>query len=165
MELSNSNIKKFLKFSYISGNENPKKLLIFWKMEIFIPSSIKEKKFIPPKNSLCIRKSNFLTLILKKFLYFWKWNPALFSPSSKSKNNPPRENFLYFSKRKPRKNFSQERFFYFLGNRNPKTELSYISGGTSRAPKTKIYYIFLKKVMNNILKKHFWIIVSKTYIN
>ena len=53
--ISGSNIKKFLMFSYISGNENPekipyisgngnpKKLLIFQDMELLSPSS-KDKK-------------------------------------------------------------------------------------------------------------------------
>ena len=62
MELFCSNIKKFLTFSYISGNgnrpniiyisgnRNPKKLLIFREMELFSLSS-------------------------KKFLYFAKWKP------------------------------------------------------------------------------------------
>ena len=43
----------------------------------------------------------------------------------KLKKNPPRENFLYFRKRKPRKSvyiFSKESFFYILGNGNAETE-------------------------------------------
>ena len=50
---------------------------------------------------------NFLALIFKKlsyflkrnlFLYFRKWNPALFIPSLKIKKKTPRETFLYFRK-------------------------------------------------------------------
>ena len=33
------------------------------------------------------------------------------------------------------------------------TELSYISGGTYKVPKTKIFYISPKKVMNNFFLK------------
>ena len=72
------------------------------------PPSLQNKKIHPEKNSLCFQKWNFLSLILKKFfyflkgklfLYFWKWNNALFSPRSKNKKNPPpQENFLYFRK-------------------------------------------------------------------
>ena len=56
---------------------------------------------------------NFLYFLERKFfLYLRKWNPALFTPSSKNKRNSPREhsytlgngnaekNFLYFLKRK-----------------------------------------------------------------
>ena len=60
MELSCSNIKKFLIFSYILGNGNPPKIiyasgngnpkkLIFRETELFSPSS-KNKKNLPPKN-------------------------------------------------------------------------------------------------------------------
>ena len=41
IELSRSNVKKRLIYSYISGNKNPKKLLIFWEMELLSPSSKK----------------------------------------------------------------------------------------------------------------------------
>ena len=34
-------------------------------------------------------------------------------------------------------------------------ELSYVSGETSKAPKTEIYYISSKKIMNEIFKKLF----------
>ena len=54
MGFSSSNIKKFLTFlyiwktetlkkiSYISENGNPKKLLIFWEMDLFSPCSKKQ---------------------------------------------------------------------------------------------------------------------------
>ena len=47
MQLSSSNVKKFnetetpKKIPYVSGSGNPKKLLIFWEMELFSPSSKK----------------------------------------------------------------------------------------------------------------------------
>ena len=43
--------------------------------------------------------------------------------------------------------FSKESFSYISGNRNPK-KILYISGGTSKAPKTKISYISPKEAMN-----------------
>ena len=46
---------------------------------------------------------------LKRKLFLWKWDPPLFSSGLKNKENPARENVLYFRKRKPRKNF-----LYFL---------------------------------------------------
>ena len=111
------------------------KFLIFRKMEprTFKPKPKKNKKINHEKNSLYFRKWNFLALIFKKFLYFFKrklflyfrkWNPALFTPSSKNKRNPPREGlFSYFRKRKPRNGNS--------------TNASYISGGNLQNPKNK----------------------------
>ena len=58
----------------------------------FSPSSKKKKKIHPKKISHILGKWNFLTLVLKNFLYFL-W----------------RKLFLYFRKLKPQKNFS-----YFL---------------------------------------------------
>ena len=77
----------------------------------------------------------FLYFLKRKLLYFRKWNPALFSPSSKNNKNPPRENFLCFRKRKPLKTsyfFSKEtpqKFFIFQ-----ETEPSYISGKVYSEP-------------------------------
>ena len=75
MGLSSSNIKKFLTFTYISGNQNPekknpyisgnrnpKKLLIFLEIEFFNPSS-KNKHIIRPQKIPYIL-GNFFTLIL-----------------------------------------------------------------------------------------------------
>ena len=85
MELFSSNIKKFLLFSYISGNGilplPPKKSLYLRKRKVYKPSHIlgngtfmpKLEKIIknpPRKNSLNFEKLNFLALILKKLLYF-----------------------------------------------------------------------------------------------
>ena len=43
MEFSDSNIKKFLKFFYISGNAYPKKRLIYQELELLSPS-LKNKR-------------------------------------------------------------------------------------------------------------------------
>ena len=102
----------------------------------------KIKKDHPKKNSLYFRKWNVLALISKEILYFWKWNHALFRPSSKNKNNPPRENFLSFRKRKPlefsyflKKSCSYIlETFYILGNRDPE-KTSYISGSNFQSSK------------------------------
>ena len=82
MKLPSSSIKKILIFS------QKKAFLVFFQKKtvlIFpgteLPSSSKEKR--------------------NHFLYFPKWNAALFSPSPKTKRNPLRENLLYFRKRKP----------------------------------------------------------------
>ena len=70
----------------------------------------KIKKYSSEKNSLSLRKRNFLALIFKTllyflkrnlFLYFGKWNPELLIPSSKSKKILPEKIFLYFRKWKP----------------------------------------------------------------
>ena len=67
----------------------------------------KIKKYSSEKNSLSLRKRNFLALIFKTllyflkrnlFLYFGKWNPELLIPSSKSKKILPEKIFLYFRK-------------------------------------------------------------------
>ena len=87
------------------------------------------------KKSLYFRKWNFLALILKKFLYFLKrklflylqkWNPALFSPSSKNNKSHLQKNYyisekwkfltsksknlLYFLKRRPSLFFGKQKF-------------------------------------------------------
>ena len=65
----------------------------------------------------------------------------------KMSKNLPQEDFLYFRKHKPRKTsyiFLKESFFYILRNWSSKTELSYISGGTSKVL-TKMYHFFSKK--------------------
>ena len=85
MELSSSNIKRLLIFSYISRNGT------------FQPKLENNKKIHRKKISFASGKWNFLTLILKNFLYFLE-----------------RKLFLYFAKRKPRKNP------YISGNGNPK---------------------------------------------
>ena len=110
-------------------------------------------KFFPKKT-----RSEKISYI---FLYFPKWNPALFSLSSISKKNPPGENFLYFTKQKPRKKFflSGNKTFLYLRKRIlsifQETELSYISDRyiqnltifrTTFKPVYRGHLRFLKKV-------------------
>ena len=97
---------------------------------------------------------------------------ALFNPSSKNKKSPPHENLLYsmkmevsnsnitkfliFQETKNLKKliFSQKKAFLIFRETETlkkfftfqKTELSCNSGGTSKAPKTKIYYTFPKRM-------------------
>ena len=100
MELSSSCIKKFLIFSYISGIRlhpppPPKKKIIFQETETLksflyfrnvtfkAQAPEKAKKIHPEKN----------------LPYFCKWNPALFSPSSKNKKihpeNSPKTSYIF----------------------------------------------------------------------
>ena len=60
--------------------------------------------------------------------------------------------------------FSKKAVLTFVETEPPPKNLC-ISGGISKGPKTKIYYIFPKTVMNKFFKKHFQIIVSIIYIN
>ena len=105
MEISSSNIKKFLIFSYISGNENhkkilyilgnrkrsSKKLLIFQEMELLSRRS-KNKRNLSRKKFLIFQEiepsgsniKKFLYCLKRNvFLYFRKWNPAIFKPRLK----------------------------------------------------------------------------------
>ena len=64
-------------------------------MELLNPSLKNEKKIHPEKISYSLRLKNFLYFFKRKlFLYFCKWNPALFSPSSKNKNKSTLRKFL-----------------------------------------------------------------------
>ena len=76
MELSGSNIQKFLifremeipkKIPYISGNGNAKKLLIFWETKLFLYFG----KWKPRKSSLYFRR-NFQGPKNQNFIYFSK---------------------------------------------------------------------------------------------
>ena len=67
MELSSPNIKKFLIFSYISGNRNPVKFFIFREIET-----------------------------LKSFLYFGKWNFLAQARKMKKMHPPPQKKILIF---------------------------------------------------------------------
>ena len=62
-------------------------------------SPAKKKKSHPEESFLYFRKWNFLALILKKILYFWKWNPAL--SGLNTQNFSLKKNFLYFFLKKP----------------------------------------------------------------
>ena len=52
------------------------------------PQSFSQKKFLIffPKKT---RTEKTFFLKRKLFLYFWKWNPAVFTPGSKNEKNPP----------------------------------------------------------------------------
>ena len=78
------------KVADISGNRNLENIS---RNEPFKPK-LKKKQIHLRRISLYSRKWSFLTLTLKSllyflkrklFLYFRKWNPAVFSPSSKNK--------------------------------------------------------------------------------
>ena len=113
----------------------------------------KPKKFNPKKIPYISGNGTFLLQYLKKllyllkgkvFLYFLKWNLALFTPNSKNKRNPPQENFLRFRKRKPRRNFSRflkRKLFLYLRKRKLRNgnskKTSYISRGNLQSPKNK----------------------------
>ena len=133
MELSSSNIKKILIFPEMKPCTSQ-------------PKHQKTKTFYHEKNPSCFRKWNILALILKEFLYFLKrslflyflkrklflcfrkWNPALFTPSSKNQRNPPRENLLYFRKRNPLKNllhFLKRKRFLCSRKREPRKKSLY----------------------------------------
>ena len=68
----------------------------------------------------------------------------LFSPGSKNKKNPPRENLLYskikkiliFSQKKAAVIFQETELFYISGSRNSK-ETTYISGSNSQGSKNE----------------------------
>ena len=65
--------QKIYIYIYISGNGNPKKLLILQEIKL-LGRSLNNKKIYPQKNSLYLRKWNLLTLRLKNLLYFLKKN-------------------------------------------------------------------------------------------
>ena len=69
----------------------------------------KQKSSSPDKNSSYLGKWNFLALILKNWLYFQKWNHALFglNPKNVSLKNPAEKISCIFSK---------ESFSYTSGN-------------------------------------------------
>ena len=82
MELSSSNIKKILIFSYTFPKESC--------------------SYIFGNELSCSNIEKFLYFLKRKHvLYFQKQNPALFSPNPKNKRTPFRENLLCFMKRKP----------------------------------------------------------------
>ena len=67
------------KISYISGNRNPKKLLVFQKMELLSPNSKTKQKYVPRKflifqeMELSSSNGNFFYFLKRKlFLYFGK---------------------------------------------------------------------------------------------
>ena len=95
-------------------------------------------------------KRKFFLYFLKRklFLYSQKRNPALFTPNSKNKGNPPRENFLYLKKQKPQEIsyiFSKESCSYFSGNRDPEKNYLYFKRCLAKSENQKIFIFFLIK--------------------
>ena len=103
----------------------------------------------------------FLVFSQKKaFLIFLEIEPCTFQPKlEKISYTLILKKFLTFSQKKAVPIFQEtktlKKFFIFQ-----EAELSYISGGTSKAPKSKISYISPKTVMNKFFQRHFGIIVS-----
>ena len=137
-----------------------KKFPIFWETAHFLAQVRKNKKIYPEKISYTPGKWNFLTLILKSFLYFRK--------------RKPRKNFLYFVNRK---------LFLYIGKEKPK-KILYISGNknflyftkqkllktcyisenrTFRARKSKVSYTFPDKEAKFSKLKYFFIIIIKRF--
>ena len=123
------------------------------------PQKTKEKT--PEKNSLYFQKWNFLAQIFKNFLlfpkrkvflYFWKRNPAIFSPSPKNKRTPPQENLLYFRKPKtPQKNFMcflKRKFSYISGKGNSFLKSLYLARKTNKKVCVEEIFCFLWRFCN-----------------
>ena len=132
------------KISTLKKNYANSSSILFSYLVQFLSPGSKYRKKVPPKKSssifekwntlvlilrnvLYFRKRNFLifqeTETLKIFLYFPKWNLALFTPSSKKLKNPPRKKFLIFQeiklsncKIKKFLVFSKESFSFISGN-------------------------------------------------
>ena len=130
----------------------------------------KIKKYSSEKNSLSLRKRNFLALIFKTllyflkrnlFLYFGKWNPELLIPSSKSKKSSPRKYSYIFG------NGNFEESLYISGNRTIFPELCYISGYMLYFRKYVIYQevtFQVKKIKRTHSEKTFYISRNGTSI-
>ena len=141
------------KIPYISGNRNPTKLLIFQEMELLSPSS-KNKKKTSEKSSysfLFFRKWNIPGLILRNFLHSLK-----------------RKLFLYFGKRKPRKNslcLRKRNFFYISWTNFPRSKkektpwknfLLYLRKWNFQAPSLKIVLYFRRELAKPQAKKGYY---------
>ena len=131
-----------------------KKILYFLKRKLFL---------------YFLEKSFSYILSIKSFSYIFSNEGLLFfTPNSKNKRNPPRENFLYFRKRKPRKIscvFLKECFCYISGNGNPETEtlkeLLIFLGITCKAWKTNKKVCF--EEISCILWHSYNLYISKAY--
>ena len=84
MELSGCNIKKYLIFSYISKNGT----LHFSAQVRKIKKIHPEKKFLIFQEIQLFSSNIFIFPQKKLFRFTRKWNPALFSSSSKTKKIP-----------------------------------------------------------------------------
>ena len=86
MEPCSSSIKTFLIFLMFQESETLKSFWYLRRCNFLSPNPTKTKSIhTEKKNSLYLRKWNFLTIKFKNSLYFRKCNPARFSPSSKNK--------------------------------------------------------------------------------
>ena len=143
----------------------------------FKPELEKIKTNLPPppppplplpkkKNSLHFRKWNFLTVILKKFLCFWKSNHAVFSTRLKNKKIHPEKT--------PKKLiFSQKKAFLILQEMeapspNHQKNIIFQETEAQKIPALKKLLIFWEmELFNSKLKKYHIILVSfknKLYI-
>ena len=152
----------------------PSKTFLYFKREL----SRLEKKFKkstphspqPPQKILMFQRIELSSYKIKKLLIFQEME---LSGSNIQK-------FLIFSQKKAFLIFQQTEIFNISGNGNPEknpyisengnpekilyiseTELSYISGGTSKTPKTKIYFISSKKVITFVTNEIFKILFTK----
>ena len=96
MELSGSNIERFLIFSCISGNGNPKKLFIFWKMELLSWSLEKKNNNPLREDFLCSEKIDHSSSNIKKVLIFYQ-KKAFLNKTNKQTNKILKK-VLYFEK-------------------------------------------------------------------
>ena len=130
----------FCKNSYLAHLLNPsskkKKFLYFLIFQEMVLSSYNIKKFL-------------IFFLKKLFLYFRKWRPWENSLCLRK-----RRAFIFQEMETPKK------FFIFQ-----EKDLSYISRGTSKTPKTNISDISPQNFMNKFFWKHFRIIVSIFSIN
>ena len=146
----------------------------------FSSQARKNKTIHPEKNFLYFKKWNFLAIILKKyyifskerFSYICRNGPLYFSSqaqkirkiwSQEISHTPGKrsfpalilKHFLYFRKQKPQKNFfyflKRMLFLYFRKWKPQKG--AFISGETSKAPKTKIVDIFTRKSYEKFFSK------------
>ena len=105
--------------------------IIGQQVPLFSPSSKNKRKIHPKKRFLYFSKWNFLALILKNllyffkrklFLYFRKWNPVLFSPGSKTKKkSTPRKILIFQETKPPQKTEIPEKFLMFQETENLKS--------------------------------------------
>ena len=86
MELSGSNIERFLIFSCISGNGNPKKLFIFWKMELLSWSLEKKNNNPLREDFLCSEKIDHSSSNIKKVLIFYQKKAFLNKTNKQTKS-------------------------------------------------------------------------------
>ena len=100
-------------------------------------SSLKDKIFFPKKKPLW---KYFLCFLKRKFfLYFCKWNSALFIPSSKNKKNPLQEKFLIFQETESHS--LKKSCSYISGKQNPEKKLYF---RRRRPQKIFLYFLYFR---------------------